>query len=64
MDIILCYPKFMGEGNKFQVKKGSPFTSKFGSFCDGHFDALATFCHGDGDEAWTPQTSHHVSWQL
>jgi hypothetical protein len=26
-------------------------TSKFGSFCDGYFDALATLCHGYCDES-------------
>jgi hypothetical protein len=37
---------------------------KFGSFCDGYFDALATLCHGYCDESWVSQTSLHMTWHV
>jgi len=39
-------------------------TSKFGSFCNGHFNSLATLCRGYYDESWVPQTSHHILWKV
>jgi hypothetical protein len=40
--------------------KNHGYTSKFGSFCDDHFDALATLCCGYCDESWAPQTLLHM----
>ena len=37
-------------------KHSKVFTSKFGSFCDDYFDALATLCSGYCDESWVSKT--------
>jgi hypothetical protein len=36
---------------RFRERWVLKFTSKFGSFCDGYFDALATLCRGYCDES-------------